>query len=421
MKICIRKGFLLLPLLLSGIAAPAQTNLTLPDALKAAIANNPQLKAQRMNIDAAGADVTTAGLRPNLNLSNQTINLVHKQDFAPGTDWINNHNRQTQWQLYKPIQWPGQRQHKIDLAKQTQVLVSKQYESTQRDLLYQVSAKWLQAWTSNKQLSLLSLAKSNLDSLVAINRYRLEKQVISATDLTRTQLLVNQFDIQIRNAQLAYDNSLRDLAFLAGATGPVSVDTAHGFSQHINLAPDSLLAYALETRPDVASAKAGIDAAGSNIRLQRSLAYPTPDVGVLYNPQNTIPYWGVYAAIDLPFFSRNQGEIKKAKILQDQSLQNMQVIQMQVATEVSNAYKSYSIQKQNTQKFKQLQEQAQTILDNVRYAYLHGGTTIVDFLEAQRSWLETQQQYYETLQQYSESYIQLLYVTGKMNELTAGD
>lgn len=421
MKICIRKGFLLLPLLLSGIVSHAQSNLTLQDALKAAMANNPLLKAQRMNIDAAGADVTTAGLRPNLNLSNQTINLVRKQDFAPGTEWINGINRQTQWQLYKPIQWPGQRQGKIDLAKQTQVLTAKQYESTQRDLLYQVAGKWLHAWTSNKQLNLLSLAKTNLDSLVSINRYRLEKQVISATDLTRTQLLVNQFEIQIKNAQLEYDNSLRELAFLSGFTGPVSVDTAHGFSQHISLPPDSLLDYALETRPDVASAKAGIDVAGSNIRLQRAMAYPTPDVGALYNPQNTIPYWGVYVAIDLPFFSRNQGEIKKAKIMQDQSLQNMQVVQQQVATEVANAYKSYNTQKHNTQQFQQLQQQAQTILDNVRYAYLHGGTTIVDFLEAQRSWLETQQQYYETLQQYSESYIQLLYVTGKMNELAAAN
>lgn len=421
MKICTRKRFTLLALFLSGSVSFAQTNLSLQDALKAAIANNPLLKAQRMNIDAAGADITTAGLRPNLNLSNQTINLVRKTDFAPNTEWGNALNRQSQWQLYKPIQWPGQRQNKIDLAKQTQVLSSKQYEEVQRDLLFQVADKWLHAWTSNKQLNLLSQAKSNLDSLVSINQYRLEKQVISATDLTRTQLLANQFEIQIKNAQLEYDNSLRELAFLSGITRPVTVDTAHGFSQHMELMPDSLLNYALNARPDVASAKANIDVAGSNIRLQQSLAYPTPDVGVLYNPQNTIPYWGVYAAIDLPFFSRNQGEIKKAKILQEQSIQNMNVVQQQVSTEVTNAYRSYDAQKQNTQKFRQLQQQAQTILDNVKYAYLHGGTTIVDFLEAQRSWLETQQQYYETLQQYSASYIQLLYVTGKMNELASAN
>jgi len=417
MTVSIRKGLVLLAGLLSGPVVFAQSNLSLQDALKAAIANNPTLKAQRMNIDAAGADIITARLRPNLNLSNQTINLTRKSDFAPNTEWTNGLNRQTQWQLYKPIQWPGQRQGKIDFARQSQVLSQKQYEQSQRDLLLDVADKWLHAWTSNKQLSLLSQAKSNLDSLVSINKYRLQKQVISETDLTRTQLLASQFEIQIRNALLEYNNSLRELAYLTGMGTAVSVDTGHGFTQHIPLAADSLMADALNERPDVAAARAGIDVANSNSRLQKALAYPTPDVGVLYNPQNTIPYWGVYAAIDLPFFSRNQGEIKKAKILQEQSAQQMNALQLQVATEVDNAYKRYNTQKQNTQKFAQLQQQAQTILDNVKYAYLHGGTTIVDFLEAQRSWLETQQQYYETLQQYSESYIQLLYVTGKMTRL----
>lgn len=418
MTVRICKGLALFASLLSGSVAFSQNSLSLQDALKAAIANNPALKAQRMNIDVAGADVVTARLRPNLNLSNQTINLTRKSDFAPNTDWINGLNRQTMWQLYKPIQWPGQRQGKIGLARQNQVLSQKQFEQTQRDLLLNVAAKWLHAWTSNKQLNLLSQAKNNLDSLVSINKYRLQKQVISETDLTRTQLLASQFEIQIRNATLEYNNSLRELAFLTGLGSPVTVDTVHGFTQHIPLVSDSLMSYALDTRPDVAVARAGIDVANSNARLQKALAYPTPDIGVLYNPQNKIPYWGIYAAVDLPFFSRNQGEIKKAKLLQDQSALQMNALQLQVATEVDNAYKSYAIQKQNTQKFIQLQQQAQTILDNVRYAYLHGGTTIVDFLEAQRSWLETQQQYYETLQQYSESYIQLLYVTGKMGQLT---
>ncbi len=410
------KGLALAAILFSGPIVFAQNNLSLQDALKAAIGNNPSLKAQRMNMDIAAADITTARLRPNLNLSNQTINLTRKADFAPNTAWSNGLNRQTMWQLYKPVQWPGQRQGKIDLAKQNQVLTTKQYEQVQSDLLFVVAGKWLKAWTSNKQLSLLSQAKDNLDSLVAINKYRLQKQVISETDLTRTQLLANQFDIQIRNAQLEYSNSLRELAFLTG-TANVSVDTAHGFHQQMDITQDTVIQNALAARPDVAAAKAGIEVSNSNAKLQRALSYPTPDLGVLYNPQNTIPYWGVYAAIDLPVFSRNQGEIKKAKILQEQSKVQLNTLQQQVSTEVSNAYKSYDVQKQNTRKFEQLQQQAQTILDNVRYAYLHGGTTIVDFLEAQRSWLETQQQYYETLQQYSESYIQLLYVTGKLNQL----
>ena len=48
---------------------------------------------------------------------------------------------------------------------------------------------------------------------------------------------------------------------------------------------------------------------------------------------------------------------------------------------------------------------------------VHTINTIIDFLEAQRSWLDTQQQYYETLQLYRQSYIKLLYASGLINKL----
>ena len=72
---------------------------------------------------------------------------------------------------------------------------------------------------------------------------------------------------------------------------------------------------------------------------------------------------------------------------------------------------------ENTLNFQEVLEQSQTILDNVKYAYLKGGTTIIDFLEAQRSWLDTQQDYFNALEQYRKSYLQLLYATGLINQL----
>jgi cobalt-zinc-cadmium efflux system outer membrane protein len=61
--------------------------------------------------------------------------------------------------------------------------------------------------------------------------------------------------------------------------------------------------------------------------------------------------------------------------------------------------------------------QADLVLDNVRYAYLKGGTTIIDFLDAQRSWFDTQQLYLNARLSYFQSYIQVLYITGIINQL----
>ena len=75
------------------------------------------------------------------------------------------------------------------------------------------------------------------------------------------------------------------------------------------------------------------------------------------------------------------------------------------------------MQKENIEQFEELLIQSETILENVKQAYLMGGTTIIDFLEAQRSWLEIQQEHYEAQQAYIESHVQLLYATGLINQL----
>ena len=61
--------------------------------------------------------------------------------------------------------------------------------------------------------------------------------------------------------------------------------------------------------------------------------------------------------------------------------------------------------------------QSEQIRESVKYSYLKAGTTIIDFLEAQRSWLDTKQQYTDAVFQYRKAYIQLLYSTGTINQL----
>ena len=104
-------------------------------------------------------------------------------------------------------------------------------------------------------------------------------------------------------------------------------------------------------------------------------------------------------------------------MVKNQVENQLSALEVKVRTEIKIAYENYERQKQNIANFESLLKQSKTILDNVKYSYLKGGTTIVDFLEAQRSWLETQQQYYDTMQSYKQSYIQLLYTTGLINQL----
>lgn len=395
----------------------AQNPYNLQHALRTAKENNPILKTQQFNRVVAEADIITAQLRPNPKLNNQTLFLGKPSIFPTNTDWFNPQNRQVWWQLTKIIQTPALRKSKIEYFQQNGILSQKNYQETERNILQAVALKWLDVWTAKKQLDILQIAKNNTDSLAKINRIRLEKEVITSTDLIRTELLANQYALQIKNNEQIYRSELINLTFLLGINENINIDFNDEFTFDDRSDLDSLLQQSLLDRTDILVSKTIIKVAEANINLQKALATPQPELGFIYNPQNSIPYLGIYGTIDLPFFNRNQGEIQKSKVLKQQAEQDLKTIRFQVETELSVAYKNYVVQKQNIQNFTDLLAKSETILSSVKYSYLHGGTTIVDFLEAQRSWLDTQQQYYNSLQQYRESYIRLLYTSGLINKM----
>lgn len=402
---------------LTGTSITGQTIYNLQRALQTARTNNPILKAQYFNVGIAESDIVTARLRPNPILNNQSLQLVKPSYYPPNTQWSDGKNRQVWWQLTKQFQLPAQRKSKIDFAEKNVVLNLKEYNETERVLFQEVAAKWVDVWTAKKQLDILQLAKNNTDSLVSINKLRFKNQVITQTDLSRTELLANQYALQIKSASQNYRNELINLKFLIGVQGEISIDSTDNFSVAFPATMDSLLQEALTNRPDIQALKSTIDVANSNIKLQKALAWPTPELGAIYNPQNTIPYVGFYGTIQIPLFSRNQGEIKKSNLIKQQTEQNLFSTQKQIQTEITTSYNAYQTQKINLASFKPLIDQSESILNNVKFSYLRGGTTIIDYLEAQRSWLDTQQQYYETLQSFRQSYIQLLFASGLINQM----
>lgn len=395
----------------------AQTKYSLQQALQTAKTNNPILKKEHLNVNIAETDIVTANLRPNPILNNQSLQLIKASKFPDNTSWANHLNRQVWWQVTKPFQMPELRKNKIDFANQNVILNQKAYTETERNLFQDVASKWLDVWSARKQLDILNIAKSNIDTLVNINKVRLKNQVITTTDLARTELLANQYTVQMKSADQNYKNEIINLKYLMGIQDDVSVDTTDNFQFAFPANVDDLLQQALLSRSDIQTLKSTIDLANANIKLQKSMALPVPELGAIFNPQNGAPYMGVYGTIAIPIFSRNQGEIRKSHVLKQQAEQDLLATQSLVQSEISTAYSSYQTQKQNLLNFTGLLTQSQTILNNVKYSYLRGGTTIIDFLEAQRSWLDTQQQYYETLQLYRQSYIKLLYASGIINQI----
>lgn len=419
-KLILLKVLLIILILSASYMSPGQVKIeyfTLKEALETAKDNNPVLKTGYYNIDIARTDVISAKLRPNFTFGSEIVNIGRYSGLEPGTRWLNPHNREALFQLGKSFNVAGQRHNKIELADINVSLTEKEYAETERNLFLEVADKWLEVWNAHKNLEIIETAYNNIDSLVKLNEIRFKNEVVTQTDLLRTIHLEKMYSIQLSEARQDLKILQKEMQYLLGIQDSADIDSSDDFHLKIPVLPDTLMKISLQHRSDIKSAQTAVDASESNIKLQKSLAYPQPELGFVYNPQYSVPYFGIYAAVDLPFFDRNQGEREKSFIIKKQAEQNLSTVKTLLEIEISTAYANYELHKKNIEEFSEIAQQSELILENVKYAYLKGGTTIIDFLEAQRSWLETQQHYYDISYRYRKSYIKLLHVTGLINQL----
>jgi cobalt-zinc-cadmium efflux system outer membrane protein len=180
---------------------------------------------------------------------------------------------------------------------------------------------------------------------------------------------------------------------------------------------DTLFSIAMQKRSDLEYAKSTIELSKKNIAVQKAAGLPYFEGGVVFNPQNLALYAGTYATLSIPVFARNQGEREKAQFILKQSESYLSAREIQIRTEVQNAYNSYVTHKKNLEEFQSIVKQSYKVLSTVRYSYLKGNTTLIDFLEAQRSYLETQSLYNEAVYNFRKSYIEVLYTTGLIAEI----
>lgn len=391
--------------------------VSLVESLQSALKNNLSLQSEWMNVQISEADIINSKIRPNPILNNQSLQLLRTSLYPAQSEWFDNRNRQVWWQFTKPMQWPGQRALKMENANQRKQIVQSSFEESQRNLLNDVANKWVDTWYARKSMDLILQARSNIDTLVSINNYRLKNQVINQSEYLRTKLVADQYRMEMNRVSTEYRLRLKELALLINDSGIFDIDTTAEFLSIELKSNDQFFQDAIQNRSDLKQIFASEKWSKSNISLQRKLAFPQPELGVIWNPQNSIPYLGTYGTVKIPFFDRNQGEIYRAEITQKQLLVNEKFLTQKIKTEINTAYESLVLFQNNIKQYNEIIAQSESILNSIKFSYLRGGTNIIDFLEAQRTWLETRRQYYAAVQQYRLARIRMYFVSGTFNTL----
>jgi cobalt-zinc-cadmium efflux system outer membrane protein len=112
-------------------------------------------------------------------------------------------------------------------------------------------------------------------------------------------------------------------------------------------------------------------------------------------------------------FNRNQGAVARTYYALTQSQFLEKAAEQQAMTDVKNAYETLL----NSQEIVQLYnggylQQAQQSLDIAQFSYQHGAASLLDFLDAERSYRSTELSYRQTLASYLTAQEQLREAVG---------
>jgi cobalt-zinc-cadmium efflux system outer membrane protein len=393
---------------------PPAAHVTLDRAIELALQHNHTLLAARTTIDQNRAQETTAYLRPNPTLSwdAQFLPFFSPQLFTSG--YLSN-NAQFDVGVDYLIERGKKRERRLDAARDQTAVTTFTVSDNERTVTSGVAQQFINALLAKANLD---LARTDLDSFqqsIEISEARYQSGAMSEGDLLKIKLQMLQFQMDLSAAELAKVQALAGLRQLLGFESlPENYDVDGDLAyQAIKLNEDDLKMTALRTRPDLHAAQLGITAAQSQYSLARANAKKDLDAGVDYSHVAGDNTASVFFSIPLSIFDRNQGEIARTQSAITQAQENQSVASEGVLTDVVNAYENLRTTDEVVNLYTSgYLKEAEDSRDISQYAYQRGAASLLDYLDAERSYRATELAYHQALAAYMLAVEQLRQAVG---------
>jgi outer membrane protein, heavy metal efflux system len=393
------------------------TRITLDQAIDLALAHNHSLHATRTQILQSQAQEITANLRPNptLGLDSQFVPFFSPQDFS-------GENLDETQQFDIGISYLFERGHKrqrrLQAARDQTAVTRAQVADAERTLAFNVGQQFVSVLLAESTLEFALQDLKGFQQTVDISETQLKAGYIGEGDYLKIKLQLLQFQTDVSSARLAKVQALVGLhAFLGYNAVPADFDVVGDLAyQPLQGNLEDLQARALRERPDFRAAELGITAAQSQILLAKANA--KVDVNGTYDfdhvsGENTA---SIFASFELPIFNRNQGEIARTGHVLTQSREQQQAASDTVLSDVANAYEAVRSNQEVVQLYTSgYLKQAQDSRDISEYAYKRGAASLLDFLDAERSYRAVELAYRQALAAYMTALEQLKEAEGTRN------
>jgi cobalt-zinc-cadmium efflux system outer membrane protein len=400
-----------------GYGQNGPTSIDLDTAIQLALTHNHSLKATRTQVQQNEAQEITANLRPNPTFAadSQFVPFFSPQNFS-GTNI--DQVQQFDVGLSYLFERGHKRQRRLKAAQDATAVTRAQIADAERTLTFNVSQQFISVLLAESTLQLALEDLKAFQQTVDISEEQFKAGYIGEGDYLKIKLQLLQFQTDVSSAKLAKVQALVGLRQLLGYDAvPENFEVAGDLAyKPLKSGLDDLKLQALRERPDYKAAELGVTAAESQIQLAK--ANSKVDVTGTYNVDHVAGETtaSIFASFPLAIFDRNQGEIARTKYALTQSQEQQQSASDAVLSDVSNAYEMVKSNDEVVQLYTSgYLKQAQDSRDISEYAYKRGAASLLDFLDAERSYRATQMGYRQALASYMTALEQLKAAVGARN------
>lgn len=424
---CVVAGFLVVG------AAPvaAATGLSMDDAVRLALARNRDLVAVRLDIDAAATDVIAARMLPNpvasYSLGNLVVGRGNSQMMGLDPKFFD-----------QPVQtvaisqvidvWAKRRARTqaAELGVELRKLVA---EDAIRTIAHAVRSAFIEVLREQAERALAREVAARYAATTKLSRSRFAAGDISEAELRKVELEAMRYGNAVIDADSQWDLARAQLAVLMGFADasviPAELPEEFALAVPGSELPDTEAArqrveLALRSRPDVRAARMDRARAEAQRVSARREAYPDVAIAPTYahsgftvsgdNP-NAL---GVSITVPFPIFDRNQASRARADVDIRRAENEEARLDLVVRHEVADATRRERRARQLVAIYEGgMLKLADDALRTAERLYHAGASSLLEFLEAQRTYLETRGQYLRTRHELRQASVDVAYVVAE--------
>ncbi|MEG1885821.1 MAG: TolC family protein [Alistipes sp.] len=404
------KILILLTLLPLMTMAQVEQSIDYPDYMAKVREGNLAYAAEKLNIPIADANIRVAKIFNDPSLA---------VEYANNDDSRMQMGQGVTVGLSKTFS-PGKRSARIDLARSEKELSTALLEDFFSKLRADATIAYFAAIKQKQLYELQRSSYHSISELAKADSIKFTLGKITETDAMQSRLEAGVIYNELLQAQSDLQNAY---AALNVPLGKFRADTLYvptgGFevaTRRFSCA--DLLAAALDNRADLVAAMKNVDVAEKALKLahrERNMDFDL-SLGYNYNTEvrNTLApapkFSGMTIGLTIPlkFSNFNRGTIQSAAHKAAQAEKYYQQAQLEVQTEVYQNYGNYLSFCAQVERFNQgMLDKAKAVIEGKTYSYNRGETSLLEVLNAQRTYNEVRAVYIETLFNHSVSLITL--------------